>query len=173
MSPLPAQAAAALGGRSWSMTAFADLAAGDEGVLYATGTENAGFSFFVQGGRLVFDYNAFGDHTVIESDVEVPTGPAQLSVAVDRTGARDGTAQIRIDGKPCGDAALPLLMTVISSVGPSVGFDHGSAVSPRYTAPYRFTGTLERIEIDADPEGKHRDPAGIAVATARAEAARQ
>jgi arylsulfatase len=172
-SPLPAQAAAALGGRSWSMTAFADLAAGDEGVLYATGTENAGFSFFVQGGRLVFDYNAFGDHTVIESDVEVPTGPTELSVAVERSGARDGNARILIDGKPCGDAALPLLMTVISSVGPSVGFDHGSAVSPRYTAPYRFTGTLERIEIDADPEGKHRDPEAVAVATARAEAARQ
>jgi arylsulfatase len=173
MSPLPAQAAAALGGRSWSMTAFADLAAGDEGVLYATGTENAGFSFFVQGGRLVFDYNAFGDHTVIESDVEVPTGPTELSVAVERSGARDGNARILIDGKPCGDAALPLLMTVISSVGPSVGFDHGSAVSPRYTAPYRFTGSLERIEIDADPEGKHRDPEAVAVATARAEAARQ
>jgi arylsulfatase len=173
MSPLPAQAAAALGGRSWSMTAFTDLAPGDEGVIYATGTENAGFSFFVQGGRLVFDYNAFGDHTVIESDVEVPAGPTQLSVAVERSGARDGRAQILIDGKPCGDAALPLLMTVISSVGPSVGFDHGSAVSPRYTAPYAFTGTLDRIEIDADPEGKHRDPAGIAVATARAEGARQ
>jgi arylsulfatase A-like enzyme len=173
MSPLPAQAAAALGGRSWSMTAFAELTAGDEGVLYATGTENAGFSLFVQRGRLVFDYNAFGDHTVIESDVELPTGPAQLSIAVERTGARDGTAQLRIDGKPCGDAALPLLMTVISSVGPSVGFDHGSAVSPRYPAPYRFTGTLERIEIDADPEGKHRDPGGVAVATARAESARQ
>jgi arylsulfatase len=173
MSPLPAQAAAALGGRSWSMTAFVDLAAGDEGVIYATGTENAGFSFFVQDGRLVFDYNAFGDHTVIESDVEVPTGATQLSVAVERSGARDGRAHISIDGTPCGEAALPLLMTVISSVGPSVGFDHGSAVSPRYAAPYRFTGTLDRIEIDADPEGKHRDPAGIAVATARAEAARQ
>ena len=93
MSPLPAQAAAALGGRSWSMTAFADVAAGDEGVLYATGTENAGFSFFVQGGRLVFDYNVFGDHTVIESDVDVPTGPTELSVAVERSAAR--TARVR------------------------------------------------------------------------------
>lgn len=173
MSPLPAQAAAALGGRSWSMTASVDLAAGDEGVLYATGTENAGFSFFVQDGRLVFDYNAFGDHEVLVSDREVPVGTAQVTVEVQRTGAREGTVQMRIDGKPCGDAALPLLMTVMSSVGPSVGFDHGSAVSNRYRAPYRFTGSLHRVDIDADPEGKHREPADVAVAAARAESARQ
>ncbi len=35
------------------------------GCIYASGTENAGFSFFVQGGELVFDYNAFGDHQIL------------------------------------------------------------------------------------------------------------
>ena len=44
-------------------------AAGDEGVLCATGTENSGCRVFVQNDRLVVDYNSFNDHTVVESSV--------------------------------------------------------------------------------------------------------
>ena len=51
------------------MTATIDRPAGAEGVLYATGTENSGLSLFVQDDRLVFDYNCFGDHHVVVSDV--------------------------------------------------------------------------------------------------------
>jgi arylsulfatase len=38
-------------------------------------------------------------------------------------------------------------MRMISSVGVSVGYDRGSAVSPRYRAPFAFGGTLHDIEI--------------------------
>jgi arylsulfatase len=152
MSPLPGQASAALGGRSFDMTANVTRAAGDEGVLYATGTENSGLSLFVQGDRLVFDYNAFDAHTIIESAVEVPVGSSQLTVKVRRTSGRTGTAALEIDGVPCGDADLPLFMLMMSSIGPSVGYDHGSPVSTRYRAPYRFTGTLHDVVIQASPE---------------------
>ena len=59
MSPIPNQASAAIGGRSFDLTARVTRQAGDEGVLYATGTENSGISVFVQGDRFVVDYNAF------------------------------------------------------------------------------------------------------------------
>ncbi len=173
MSPLPAQAGAALGGRGWNMIASIDRSATDEGVLYATGTENAGFSFFVQDGHLIFDYNAFGDHTIVVSDRAVPIGASRVSVQVRRIGARQGTVELHIDGEATGSAELPLLMTVISSVGPSVGNDHGSAVSERYRAPFPFSGTLDRIDIDTDPDGKHHQSADIAAAEALAESARQ
>ena len=61
----------------------------------------------------------------------------------------------------------------MASVGPSVGYDHGSPVSDRYRSPFRFSGTLERVDIDADPEKKHGNPAGVAEAEMRAESARQ
>ena len=64
------------------MTARITRAAGENGVLLATGTANAGLSWFVQDDRLVFDYNAFGDHTVCVSDVEVPTGEAEVGRAL-------------------------------------------------------------------------------------------
>ncbi len=76
------------------MTAFIDAPApATRGSLYATGTENAGFSFFVQDGRLVFDYNAFGDHQVVDSDREVPVGEIASWVQVRRTGARTGSGR--------------------------------------------------------------------------------
>ena len=59
MSPIPGQAAAAIGGRSFDLTARITRAAGDDGVLFATGTENSGIAVFVQDDRLVVDYNAF------------------------------------------------------------------------------------------------------------------
>jgi arylsulfatase A-like enzyme len=173
MSPLPAQAAAALGGRSWDMTATIERSAADEGVIFATGTENAGFSFFVQDSKLVFDYNAFGAHEVAVSDRDVPVGASTVSVKLRRTGPRNGAVELLINDDPCGGAELPLLMTVISSVGPSVGFDNGSAVSDRYAAPFRFSGTLERVDIDADPDRKHEAPGDVIAAQARAESARQ
>ena len=42
-------------------------------------------------------------------------------------------------------------MRMISSVGPSVGFDHGSPVSTRYSAPFTYTGELHEIIIESGP----------------------
>jgi arylsulfatase len=168
MSPMPSQAAAAIGGRSFDLVATVERSEADEGVLFATGTENSGLAVFVQGGRLVLDYNAFGDHVVVESSTAVPTGRSQLTVRLRRLG-RDGTASLEVDGVACGQAELPLFMRMISSVGASIGYDHGSAVSARYDAPFRFTGSLESVEIQLSPERA----AGAVEAAARAGMSRQ
>ncbi len=152
MSPLPTQAAAPIGGRSFDLTATVDLAAGDEGVLSATGTAGAGLSFFVQGGRLVLDYNAFGDHVVLESTGRLEPGRHDLTLRVRRLDGRAGTAALAVDGVDQGAADLPLLMRIISSVGPSIGRDHGSPVSDRYDPPFPFTGDLHEVVVQASPE---------------------
>lgn len=147
MSPIPAQAAAATGGHSFDLTARVTRAEGEEGVLYATGTENAGFSVFVQDDRFVVDYNAFDDHTVVESSVPVPVGDSTLVARFRRGEKRAGAIELVVDGVAAGRADLRLYMLIMSSVGASVGHDHGSAVSPRYQAPFAFTGTLHELEI--------------------------
>ncbi len=169
MSPLPGQASAAIGGRSFDLTATVELGPDDEGVLFATGTENSGLSVFVQGRRLVLDYNAFGDHTVVESDVEVPDGEVELTVKLRRGDHRTGTAEVLVDGTAAGTVDLPLFMQMMSSIGPSIGYDHGSAVSERYPAPFAFTGDLREVVIQASPD-RFGDTAD---ATARAEMSRQ
>ena len=168
MSPMPAQASAAIGGRHVDLTARVTLAEGDEGVLFATGTQNSGISMFVQNGRFVLDYNAFSAHTIIESG-ELPLGDVELVVRLRRGEGTRGTAEIAVNGDVAAHAELDLFMRMISSIGPSVGSDHGSAVSERYTAPFEFTGVLHEMVIQASPE-KYAD---VAAAEARAEASRQ
>jgi arylsulfatase A-like enzyme len=148
MSPLPAQAGAAIGGRSFDLTARLTRAAGDSGVIFATGTENSGISMFVQDDRLVLDYNAFGTHTIVESDVPVPIGDSTVVARFVRGAGRAGSVAIEIDGEETGRAELDLFMRMISSVGASVGYDQGSAVSDRYTGPFTFSGRLHDVVIE-------------------------
>lgn len=168
MSPMPGQASAGLGGRSVDLVARVNYSAGDEGVLYATGTQNSGFSMFVQGGRFVVDYNAFGDHTVIESAAPVPHGVVALGVHLRRGEGRSGTITLDFDGVEVGRADVPLYMSMMSSVGPSLGQDHGSAVSLRYQAPFAYTGELLEVEIEAGKKS-----GATAAAEAKAEMGRQ
>nr|WP_289010091.1 arylsulfatase [uncultured Candidatus Microthrix sp.] len=168
MSPMPAQASAPIGGRSFTLTARVTRSADDGGVLFSTGTENSGIALFVQDGRLVLDYNAFDDHTVIESDVEVPARDAELVLRCTRGDGMSGSAELLIDGVPAGSAKLPLYLRVISSVGSSIGYGGGSAVSPRYQGAFPFSGTLHEVEIQL-----HGHAPGADRATARAEMARQ
>jgi len=147
MSPMPGQASAPIAGRSFDLTARVTRSAGEGGVLFATGTENSGMSVFVQNDRLVVDYNAFDEHTVLESDVEVPDGDGELVVKLRRRAEMAGEMFITVNGAAAGQADLPLFMRMMSSVGPSIAFDHGSPVSPRYEAPFPFEGTLHEVEI--------------------------
>ena len=168
MSPIAAHASPVPYGRRFDLEARVSRAAGDEGVIWATGSTNAGVSVFVQNDRLVVDYNAFGDHTVVESVTEVPAGDSTVSMRIERLSRRTGALEIAIDGVPCGRRDLPLFMGMISSLGASIGRDHGSAVSDRYTGPFEFSGTLHEVEIRQAPRTR-RDDAD----TARTEMARQ
>jgi hypothetical protein len=95
---------------------------------------------------LVFDYNCFNDHHILESTVEVPPGPSVVGVQFRRDGSA-GAAVLLVDGVPCGEMTVPFAMHIISSVGPSVGYDHGSPVSARYDGHFGFEGTLHKVEI--------------------------
>ncbi len=147
MSPMPGQAAASIGGSSFDLTASVTLEADQGGVIYATGTENSGLSVFVQNNKLVVDYNAFDDHTIVDSEIDVPVGRSELVVALRRNGRKTGSMALFVGGTLAGSADLPLFMSMMSSVGPSVGYDYGSPVSPRYVAPFPFEGTLHEVVI--------------------------
>jgi arylsulfatase len=151
ISPVPPQAAATIGGRTFLIEATIDRPAGAAGVLFATGTENSGLSLFVEDDRLVFDYNAFGDHIVVTSDRDVPVGASVVGVDFQRLG-RDGSATVLIDGAPCGTVSIPRVMRMMSSVGMTLGADLGSPVSEAYRAPFAFTGTLWRVDVQLAPE---------------------
>ena len=150
MTRIPVQVAAQLAGRSWDLDAVIDRPAGAGGVLYATGNENSGLVLFIDGDHLVFDYNCFGDHHEISSTVPVPTGASRVGVRFRRSAARGdttGVATLVVDEQPVGEMTVPFVMRMITSAGASVGHDHGSPVSTRYTGGFPFEGRLEVVEI--------------------------
>lgn len=168
MSPIPGQASAAIGGRSFDLTATITRQKNDEGVLFSTGTENSGISIFIQNERFVVDYNAFDDHSVVRSNIEIPIGYSTLRAQFRRL-KRGGEITIYVNEEPSGSIEIPLFMRMISSVGSSIGYDHGSAVSPQYESPFPFSGELHQIEIQLAA----RRASDADQAQARAENARQ
>jgi arylsulfatase len=146
LNPVPPQAAAGIGGRSWDLDAMIERAAGAEGVLMAFGTENAGLSLFIQNDRLVFDYNFFGDHHVVESTEMVPPGRTHVGLRF-RRGRNDADVTMVIDGHDEGVHHVPCLMRMVSSIGMSFGRDQGSQISKRYDGEFDFEGRIERLDI--------------------------
>ena len=168
MSPIPAQAAASIGGRSFDITGKVSFKSGERGVLFAYGTENSGISFFVLNDRLMIDYNAFDDHSIIESEATIPNGEVELKAEFRRLG-KNGTIELFINQEPNGTIEVPLYMRMISSVGASIGFDHGSPVSELYKDSFPYSGKLEELEIQLVA----REPQDLKEVQQRAEDAKQ
>jgi arylsulfatase len=160
-----------MGGRGWDLDAHIERPVGGQGVLYATGTENSGLSLFIQNDRLVFDYNCFGDHHIIESEVLVPVGASIVGVEFRREGSA-GRATLVINGAAVGAINLPFAMRILSSIGSSVGFDHGSPVSTRYPKGFAFEGKLTRVDVQLLSAGQ-AEQIDAARADERAAMARQ
>ncbi len=168
MSPIPAQAAASIGGRSFDITGKVSFKSGERGVLFAYGTENSGISFFVLNDRLMIDYNAFDDHSIIESEATIPNGEVELKAEFRRLG-ENGTIELFINQEPNGTIEVPLYMRMISSVGASIGFDHGSPVSELYKDSFPYSGKLEELEIQLVA----REPRDLKEVQQRSENAKQ
>ncbi len=172
MSPLPTQVSASVGGRSWDLDAKVRRQDGQNGVIYATGTENSGFSFFVHNDHLLFDYNVFGEHLVVESPQKLSGGEVMLSLKFRRTG-KGGDVAIFENGIELAKMDLPFVMRMISSVGSSVGYDHGSPVAAEYSERvdgYHFEGRIDFVEINLISTRPDAETDG---ARARAEMGRQ
>lgn len=157
IAQMPASVGPGVGGRSWTMTARVDRADGDDGVLFSTGTQNAGYTFFVKDDRLCFDYNAFGDHSLVRSESTIPSDATELAVRFERTGSRTAQAEVRIDGEAAGSVDVPYMMRMMSSIGASIGTGNNSPVSPEYAGPFPFAGTLHELVVEVDPSRSERE----------------
>ena len=109
-----------------------------------------------------------GPGAVVTAGIEM-LSDVTLQVHLERDSRTTGWAEVSINGKASGRGEIPFYMRMVSSIGSSVGMDHGSAVSARYQAPFEFAGTLHHVEIQLPAR---RDAAETA-ATAASEMSRQ
>jgi len=95
-----------------------------------------------------------------------------LSLKFRRTG-KGGDVTIFENGIELAKMDLPFVMRMISSVGSSVGYDHGSPVAAEYSERvdgYHFEGRIDFVEINLISSRPDAETDG---ARARAEMGRQ
>ena len=120
-----------------------------EGVLLAAGNRFGGYTLFVKGGHLVYEYN-FGEvRYVIRSEGSIPAGRHALRFAFAKTGRHRGTGALSIDGRTVGAGELAETWPFFAAqAGLHCGRDEGSPVSDQYATPFAFTGTLHRVTVE-------------------------
>jgi arylsulfatase len=134
--------------RSFRITARCERTrTAQHGVLMAYGRRAAGFSLFVQNNRLVFDYNLAGRHTVLEAESELPVGWHELGCAL-LMGVRVELG-LTLDGREIARTPLPQAFPAgFGVMSTQCGLNSPSPVSPRYEAPFRFSGTIDRVDVE-------------------------
>ena len=168
MSGLHPIVAARTVGRSHTITAEVDRTdASQEGVLLAIGGRFAGWTFYVQRNRLVYEHNYVGlERYVVTSDTEVPTGPCTLEMRFERTDRLAGDVTLLIDGAVVGKGAVAKTCLITGFEPLDCGQDTQTPVSPAYESPFRFTATLHKVVLELHGRGIFDDRAETAAALA-------
>ncbi|WP_331737794.1 arylsulfatase (plasmid) [Streptomyces goshikiensis] len=156
---VPAAVAPRVLNRPHSVTADVEIPPGGaQGVLLCQGTNAGGWSLYVKDGHLHYAHNYVQRalHHVASSE-SVPEGRHTLRFEFEPTGAPDiahgkgapGHAQLYVDGRLVGESDMPVTTPItFNPGGMACGANPGSAVTPEYQAPFRFTGTLHSVTVD-------------------------
>ncbi|MGI9597172.1 MAG: arylsulfatase [Acidimicrobiales bacterium] len=151
--------------RSFRIRAAVDRAAGQGGVLVASGARTGGYAFFVQDDRLAFVYNQVGTMFEIVSQQPLPEGSLELTARYDKTDDHRGVVTL-LAGPAGGSNGSSSQATVVGSgpietlpfrqtmYGMDIGRDAGPTVSGRYRGPFPFEGSLHWVEFELDDDRK-------------------
>lgn len=153
---LPETAAPSMKNRSWTLSArLRTEGAGTHGVVMAIGGVAGGMSLYLDDGVPVFVYNYYGDYTTVRASEPVTTGESVVGVRFDYDGGGIGKgATITLLADEVSVASAHADKTVFARFGIDtfgIGEDSGQPVTPAYRPPFRFTGRIDRVDIDLGP----------------------
>ena len=127
-------------------------------MLLCQGSGAGGYSFYIKDGRLRYVHNYVNrQHFHVVAPDPVPSGRHLLRFEFEPTGQPDipkgkgtpGRGQLYIDGTLIGQADIPVTTPLAFNPGAiSCGTNPGSPVTPDYSSPFAFTGTLHSVTVD-------------------------
>jgi arylsulfatase len=136
--------------RSYRISASFEVPAGGvEGVVLAWGSHFGGFVLYLLDGQACYEY-VYSESVSyrIHAEWRPAPGPARLELLVRRTGRNAVTASLSTNGRELGMVAIPKTWpTHGTTAGLNCGLDAGAPVSYAYTAPFHFTGTDLRVNV--------------------------
>jgi arylsulfatase len=127
-----------------------DLKGDEEGVIVSCGGMTGGYSLYVKGGKLHFDYNYLdGVHYHLTSK-RLPKGKTELKFNFIKTKEFGGTGELYVNGQKVDETDMPLMHISTYSLAETfdIGVDYGTQVDPNYAgSPFPFEGDLDRVVI--------------------------
>jgi len=132
--------------------------AGAEGVILASGSRFGGFVLYIKEQRLHYEGTSPGKgRDVFSSSQRIPVGSVTLALQfiadqapsvhrIRRTGA--GTIRLFIGERMIGETKL--LHHCAGWEGVDIGQNYPSPIGTTYRAPFKFTGTLEKVEVQVE-----------------------
>lgn len=154
MVALPLGSAPPLLNKSWTITANIEVPDGGSGMIVTEGGMEGGFGLYLRDGKPTFVYNFLGrDRPTFAAKDPLPKGPTKLVVnfAYDGGGrGKGGTVTMTANGNKIAEGRLEKTVPIQFAVGEGmdIGLDSGSAVDFTYQLPFKFTGTVEKVEFE-------------------------
>ncbi len=143
------------------ITAYVDKPG--DGVLVAAGGTVGGYTLFVKDGKPTYEYNWFGQSRYrVTSSETLPADKSTIRVEFKYDGgglAKGGTVRLFVNDKKVGEGRVDKTIFGRFSADETfdTGLNTGSPVSNLYQSPFKFTGTLNKIEINIAPTNLSAD----------------
>ena len=143
------KASAPVKNRSHTITTTIDLKGHEEGVIAAVGGMTGGFTMFIKGGRLYYDYNFLDGVYYTMASPPLREGKTELKFNFIKTKAFGGIGELYVNGKKVAEQNMPRMHISTYSLAETfdVGRDTGTQVSRLYSDPFPFVGKLDKVVI--------------------------
>jgi arylsulfatase len=146
------KASAPVKNRSHTITTTIDLKGHENGVIQCVGGMTGGFTLFIKGGRLYYDYNFLDGVFYTMMSPPLPEGETELKFEFIKTREFGGTGRLYVNGKKVAEQEMPKMHIATYSLAETfdIGLDTGTQVSRLYEGPFPFVGELDRVTIMLD-----------------------
>jgi arylsulfatase len=156
---IPEDSAAPTKNRSHTIAATIDVpkTGSPDGVIVANGGVSAGYAIFIKNGKPTFEYNWFTQARYkIRSSDSIRLGKNVIKVEFKYDGGgtgKGGVATLYLNDKKVGEGRVDKTVVGRFSADETfdTGFDSASPVSDEYKSPFKFPGTVNKVEIDIEP----------------------
>jgi arylsulfatase len=141
---------------------------GCEGVLMSEGDRWGGYVMFVQDGKPCFHYHFPLERHEVRGTQNLPPGDHVITWELTKVDRASGHGKLSVDGIEVASVDIPrIIRGWMPFNGLHVGRNNGAPVGTTYEAPFPFTGTLHRIEVELldkiagpDPDIENRSEMG-------------
>jgi len=156
---IPESSAANIKNTSHAIIATIDVpkAGPRDGAIVAEGGTAGGFALYIKNGKPTYEYNWFTQQRYkITSSAAVVPGKNVIRMEFKYDGGgvgKGGLVTLYLNDKKVGEGRVektnPARFTADETF--DTGMDSGSPVSEDYQSPFKFPGTVEKVEVDVEP----------------------